>query len=153
MSDQVGEVLRLSSAGGLGMIGGGYGDQEWLARQFALAGDARVGCGFITWSLARQPRLLDLALAHEPAAVMLSFGDPGPFAGAITAAGAGLMCQVQNRDQAARALDAGCDVLVAQGQEAGWHGLGPRGTMSLVPELVIWLLLQAGRCRCWRQGA
>ena len=35
-----------------------------------------VGVGFITWSLARQPALLDLALEHRPAAVMLSFGDP-----------------------------------------------------------------------------
>src|SRR5262249_20059660 len=29
-----------------------------------------VGCGFITWSLARQPHLLARALDHKPAAVM-----------------------------------------------------------------------------------
>ena len=41
------------------------------------AGDARVGVGFITWSMARQPRLLDLVLERRPAAVMLSFGEIG----------------------------------------------------------------------------
>lgn len=49
-------------AGGLGLIGGGYGATEWLRREFDQAGEARVGCGFITRSLARSPELLDLAL-------------------------------------------------------------------------------------------
>ncbi|AGL25483.1 hypothetical protein J113_00150 [Mycobacterium tuberculosis CAS/NITR204] len=35
-----------------------------MARQFDLAAGAPVGCGFITWSLARQPQLLDLALQY-----------------------------------------------------------------------------------------
>lgn len=69
-------AAAVSGAGGLGLIGGGYGDRDWLARQFDLAAGAPVGCGFITWSLARQPQLLDLALQYEPVAVMLSFGDP-----------------------------------------------------------------------------
>src|SRR5215207_6177188 len=38
----------VSQAGGLGLIGGGYGNAEWLEREFAAAGNARVGCGFIT---------------------------------------------------------------------------------------------------------
>jgi len=44
--------------------------------------------GFITWSLAKNPQILDRTLAHGPAAIMLSFGDPRPFAAAIHAAGA-----------------------------------------------------------------
>ena len=36
--------------------------------------------GFITWSLARNPALLARVLQHRPVAVMLSFGDPRPFA-------------------------------------------------------------------------
>ncbi len=129
-------AAEVGAAGGFGFIGGGYGDAEWLTRQFDEAGRARVGCGFITWSLAEQPRLLDLALARNPAAVMLSFGDPAPFAEAIRDAGALLVCQVQNEDQARRALDCGARVLVAQGSEAGGHGYGPRTTLTLVPELV-----------------
>ena len=73
-------AAAVSGAGGLGLIGGGYGDAAWLEREFAAAGNARVGCGFITWSLAQKPHLLELALAHAPVAVMLSFGDLAPFA-------------------------------------------------------------------------
>src|SRR3954453_1650123 len=86
-------AAAVSHAGGLGLIGGGYGDGDWIEREWASAGNARVGCGFITWSLAKLPRLLDDVLAHQPAAIMLSFGDPGPFAAAIRGAGVRLICQ------------------------------------------------------------
>ncbi len=128
-------AAAVSKAGGLGLIGGGYGDGGWLEREFVAAGNTRVGCGFITWSLAKQPELLDRALDHAPAAVMLSFGDPTPFAERIHAAGAKLICQVQSLVQAKEAADAGADIIVAQGTEAGGHGAA-RGTMTLVPEIV-----------------
>ncbi|AGP52302.1 nitronate monooxygenase [Streptomyces rapamycinicus] len=121
-------ATAVTAAGGLGLIGGGYGDSEWLRRELAAAGDARVGCGFITWSLARRPDLLDIALEYEPAALMLSFGDPAPFAGRIRTAAVPLLCQVHTLDQGCQALDAGADVIVAQGGEAGGHGAGTRST-------------------------
>lgn len=129
-------AAAVSRAGGLGLVGGGYGDAAWLRRELELAADTRVGCGFITWSLADQPELLDLALAYDPVAVMLSFGDPAPFAETVRSAGARLICQVQDLDQADRALQAGAEVLVAQGSEAGGHGYGHRATFTLVPEVV-----------------
>ncbi len=129
-------AAAVSRAGGLGLIGGGYGDAEFLDREFDRADGAEIGCGFITWSLAAQPELLTLALSRAPAAVMLSFGDPAPFAGQIKAAGARLLCQVGDRAQAAVALAAGADALVAQGRSAGGHGCGDRDTITLVPELV-----------------
>ena len=125
----------VSRAGGLGLIGGGYGDAQWLTREFAAAGNARVGCGFITWSLAQKPELLDVALDHRPVAVMLSFGDPSPFAAKIKGAGAKLICQVQSLAQAKAAAASGADILVAQGTEAGGHGAA-RSTLTLVPEIV-----------------
>jgi len=67
----------VSHAGGLGLVAAGWHDDaDWLERELAAAGNARVGCGFITWWLDRHPHLLDAALARRPAAVMLSFGDP-----------------------------------------------------------------------------
>lgn len=125
-------AAAVSAAGGLGLIGLGYGDPEWLEREFAAASPTRVGCGFITWSLARRRDLLDRALAHRPAAVMLSFGDPAPFVGRIKETGAALICQVQTVGQANEVLAAGADVIVAQGGEAGGHGAS-RGTLALVP--------------------
>jgi nitronate monooxygenase len=128
-------AAAVSHAGGFGIIGGGYGDAAWLAREMDAAGDARVGVGFITWSLARQPHLLDLVLERRPPAVMLSFGDVRPHAGKIKAAGALLLCQVQTVDQARQAIAQDADVLVAQGAEAGGHGMA-RGTLALVPAVV-----------------
>ncbi len=128
-------AAAVSHAGGLGLLGGGYGDEDWLERQWALAGNARIGCGFITWSLAKRPRLLDRALDRRPAAVMLSFGDPRPFAPAIKEAGAKLICQVHTVEQAREAVEAGADIVVAQGTEAGGHGQS-RPLLELLPEVV-----------------
>ena len=127
-------AAAVTAAGGLGIIGGGYGDADWLDREFAEAGNARIGCGFITWSLANRPELLARVLAHAPAALMLSFGDPTPFAPAIRAAGSTLICQVQTIAHTRAALDCGADIIVAQGSEAGGHG-ATRATLTLVPEV------------------
>ena len=135
-------AAAVSAAGGLGLIGGGYGDRGWLEREIAAAGNARVGCGFITWSLAKQPELLDLALDHRPAAIMLSFGDPRPFIGKIRRAGALLICQVQTVADARAVADLGADIVVAQGTEAGGHGAG-RSTLPLVPAVAD-LLAETG---------
>src|SRR5271165_6505824 len=84
--DQVADgrlAATVSRAGGFGIIGGGYGDEAWLVREMEAAGDARVGVGFITWSMARRPRLLDMVLERRPPAVMLSFGAVEPHADKI----------------------------------------------------------------------
>ncbi|WP_426442677.1 NAD(P)H-dependent flavin oxidoreductase [Bradyrhizobium genosp. P] len=134
-------VRAVSEAGGFGILGGGYGDRDRLVADTAkLKGfDRPFGIGFITWSLAKQPELLDIALRAR--AVMLSFGDPAPFAPDIKAAGALLICQVQDEDMARQALDCGADILIAQGSEAGGHGAS-RTTIDIVPATVD---LAAGR--------
>ena len=133
-------AAAVARAGGLGLLGGGYGDPGWIAREWALAAGAPIGNGFITWRLS-QP-LLEAALARHPQAVMLSFGDPAPFAPAIHAAKVPLICQVQALDHARAALDAGARVIVAQGSEAGGHG-GRRATLTLVPEVADLLAARA----------
>lgn len=127
-------AAAVSAAGGLGLIGGGYGEEGWLREQMAAAGNQHVGCGFITWSLARQPQLLDVALEHAPRAMFLSFGDPEPFAARIRRAGVPLICQIQSLADAKHAIEVGADVIVAQGGEAGGHG-EKRATFTLVPEV------------------
>jgi nitronate monooxygenase len=128
-------AAAVSDAGGLGLIGGAYADPEWVVTELDRAGDARVGIGFITWALEAQPDLLDYVLLREPAAVMLSFGDPRQLGARVRAAGVPLICQVNNRADALLALEAGADIIVAQGGEAGGHGEHRRGTFTLVPEL------------------
>jgi nitronate monooxygenase len=131
-----GELARaVSSAGGLGMIGPGYHDASWLDREFHLAQGARVGVGFITWDLAKDPGKLAAALAHRPFAVMLSFGDATPFVAAIRDAGARLILQVQTLAAARDAARLAPDLIVAQGTEAGGHG-GDHVLVSLLPAVV-----------------
>lgn len=127
-------AAAVTRAGALGLIGGGYGDKDWLTRELAAAGNERIGCGFITWSLKKQPQLLDLVLAHKPAAVFLSFGNPEVFVDRIKASGAAVITQVQTRRDAEHAIDCGADIVVAQGSEAGGHG-EKRATLTLVPEV------------------
>ena len=130
-------TTAVSSAGGFGILGGGYGERTWLEQETAKLTRcaAPFGIGFITWSLAKQPELLDIALNARPRAIMLSFGDPKPLAPRVKAAGALLICQVQNEEMARQALDAGADILVAQGSEAGGHGAS-RTTIDIVPAIV-----------------
>jgi len=130
-------AIAVSDAGGFGILGGGYGERAWLEAETAKLKkfSGAFGIGFITWSLAKQPELLDIALAANPRAIMLSFGDPKPFARRIKSAGALLICQVQNEEMARQALDAGADILVAQGTEAGGHGAS-RTTIDVVPAII-----------------
>lgn len=128
-------AAAVSGAGALGMIGVGYADAAWLDRELTVAAGSRVGCGFITWLLERRPELLDTALDRGSAAIMLTCGDARPFAGRIREAGIPMICQVSSSREAAEAIDAGADLLVAQGSEAGGHGTHSRSTMTLVPEV------------------
>jgi nitronate monooxygenase len=128
-------AAAVSAGGGLGLIGGGRGDLDWLDRELAIVAASTTrpwGIGFLSW--AADVRAVEHALASEPRAVMLSFGDPAPFVRPIRNAGAALMIQVSSVDEARQALDVGADVIVAQGSEAGGHGGSPgRGTLSFVP--------------------
>src|SRR5688572_12217678 len=129
-------AAAVSNAGGLGLVGGGYGDREWLRTELTRVTEGTKrpwGVGLITWSIDRSA--LELCLSFRPAAFLLSFGDPRPYASAIRSAGCKLICQVQDVDQARVAQEAGADLIVAEGSEAGGHG-GTRATLPLVPAVV-----------------
>jgi len=85
--------------------------------------------------LGRQHELLDRALGHAPASIMLSFGDASPFIPRIKSSGVSVICQVLTLAQAREVLGQGADIIVAQGSEAGGHGAA-RATFPLVPAVV-----------------
>lgn len=91
-----------------------YSDRKWLERELAAAGDARIGVDFITWRLADQPELLDLALDHAPAAIFLSFGDLAPYTDRIARSSSLLIGQVQTVEQAKSVIDQGADIHASQ---------------------------------------
>lgn len=129
-------AAAVTRAGGLGLIGSGYANSAAITKELAAAGNTRVGIGMILWALNEHPEALDTALAASPAAVMLSFGDPAPYAGAVRAAGCKLICMVQTLDEAKQAAANGADIIIAQGRDAGGHAGTTRGTMSFVPAVV-----------------
>ncbi|GHH73199.1 2-nitropropane dioxygenase [Streptomyces sulfonofaciens] len=129
-------AAAVSRGGGLGMVGGGRGERAWLERELSLVTQETTrpwGVGFLSWAVDGDT--VARALEYRPAAVMLSFGDPRPFAGRVREAGVPLLVQVTSLAEAVQALDAGADVLVAQGTEAGGHG-GGRATLPFVPAVV-----------------
>lgn len=134
-------TLAVSRAGGFGFLGAGYGEAAWLERELAViessedAATLPFGVGFITWGLAKQPELLDRALAAKPRAIWLSFGDPAPFIAKIKDAGALVVCQIQTVAMAEDAVAKGADTIVAQGGEAGGHGVS-QSSLTLVPAVV-----------------
>lgn len=128
-------AAAVSDGGGLGLVGGGRGHPDWLERELAIVADRTTkpwGVGFLSW--AAEVSAVRQALSRRPSAVMLSFGDPGPFVQPVRDAGALLIIQVTDLDEARQALDLGADVIVAQGADAGGHGGRPgRSTFSFVP--------------------
>src|SRR5262249_9820669 len=96
-------AAAVTNAGGLGLIGSGYADTATIKKELAAAGNTRVGVGFITWALDKNPGALGVALAAQPLAVMISFGQPRPYARTIKDAGVMLICQVQSLAEAVEA--------------------------------------------------
>jgi len=130
-------AAAVSRGGGLGMLGAGGGDRDWLARELPLLAENAEpwGVGFQTWAI--DVDAVGRVLEHNPRAVMLSFGDPSPFAARIRAAGAAVIIQVTDMDEARQAVDLGADVIVAQGTESGGHGARKgRSTLPFVPVVV-----------------
>src|SRR5215212_9645086 len=140
----------VSQAGGLGMIGIGSKEPvELIAREAQLArGEDNLpfGVGLMAWALQARPDLLDAALTVRPFLVAISFGSPAPYAEAVHRAGSLLATQVHSRAEAVEAEQAGADIIVAQGTEAGGH-TGQVATLpllQLVLEIVSVPVLAAG---------
>lgn len=131
-------AAAVTRGGGLGMVGAGGGDRQLLDRELSIVAagtDQPWGVGFLTWAI--EAGAVERALEYGPRAVMLSFGDPSPFVEVIRRAGAALIIQVTDLEEARQAVDLGADVIVAQGTEAGGHGARRgRSTLPFVPVVV-----------------
>jgi NAD(P)H-dependent flavin oxidoreductase YrpB (nitropropane dioxygenase family) len=80
--------------------------------------------------------LIEAALEHRLGLVASALGPPPPEMVALAhGRGVPVAALVGKREHAERQRDAGVDIIVAQGYEAGGH-VGEIGTMVLVPEIV-----------------
>ena len=131
-------ATAVSRAGGLGMIGvSGSHSAGFVAEQCAIPADARMpfGVGLMVWVLEGRPDLLEATIAARPDLVSVSFGDPAPYVGPLHDGGIAVCAQVNTTADVHRALEAGVDVVVAQGTEAGGH-TGRRATLPLLQEVL-----------------
>lgn len=135
-------AAALANAGGLGLIGGsgsapGLTPVERLRREIAQCRSLTTGpfgVGFIS-TRPNVGALQAAALDEGVAIVMHSFTVLADLVAEARRRGAKVICQVQTVAMAREALDAGADVLVAQGYDGGGH-VGAIGTLSIVPAIV-----------------
>lgn len=130
-------AAAVSNAGGLGAVAlsgcGADGTREYLARTRSLTNRGFVGNLILAFDIESEFTAL---LADPPRVVSLFWGDPAPYAARIHDAGSMLMMSVGSLAEAVRAAEAGADIVVAQGWEAGGHVRGTVGTLALVPAVV-----------------
>ncbi|HTX10673.1 MAG TPA: nitronate monooxygenase [Solirubrobacteraceae bacterium] len=125
----------VADAGALGTVALTWvRDVAGVVRDTAALTDRPFGGNFVLeWDMHRR---VGRALEAGLRIVSLTWGDPAPYVEQVHDAGGLLMHTVGSAVQARRAADAGVDVIVAQGWEAGGHVLGTVATLPLVPAVV-----------------
>lgn len=127
----------VSNAGALGMLSLTWSDpdevESVIADMHALTSRPFGVNLILDWP---QEERLRQVLGHGVAIVSLFWGDPTPFVPIVHDAGGIVLHTVGSADEARRAVDAGVDVVVAQGWEAGGHVTGSVATMPLIPAVV-----------------
>jgi len=125
-------AIAVSRAGGFGMLSGTTGREALAAQLDALPGGSAIGVNFLIPFLDRA--VLEEA-AHRSPLVEFFWGVPDAvLVGIAHAGGARAGWQVGSVEDARAAQDVGCDVVVAQGVEAGGHVRGTTGLLAFIDE-------------------
>lgn len=132
-------AAAVSNAGGLGMLGMGNRDPEGIRRVIAEARrltDRPFGANFLLRPQEETDARLAACLEAGVPAVSFFWNDPSPYIARVHDAGSLVMYTVPSAADARRAVDAGVDIIVTQGWEAGGHVRGQVATLPLVPRVV-----------------
>lgn len=132
-------AAAVARAGGLGMLpalGSPAGDR--VRAVLAAGGEgAVVGVNVLMPFLGAQRAAIDEALGAGARVIEFFYDDPVPeLVTAVHDGGSLVSWQVGSLDEARAAVDAGCDVVVAQGVEAGGHVRGTTPLFELL-DLVV----------------
>jgi len=127
-------AIAVTRAGGLGMLQrSGPGPLADRIGRLEQAGVGPFGVNFLLYDPSQDDRAAIELAASRARVVEFFWADPDPALVDLVHAGGALAgWQVGSVEEARRAVDAGCDLVVAQGVEAGGH---VRGTMALLPLL------------------
>ena len=133
-------AAAVSEAGALGMLTMTSADDDWIRRTFASMRALTARPFGVNLILEEEQRAqLETCLAEGARIVSYfwrRFEPSDPYIEEAHAAGALVLLTVGSADDARRAVDAGVDVVVAQGFEAGGHVWGSVATLPLIPAVV-----------------
>ena len=130
-------AAAVSNAGGLGIVGGGAPEPEWVREQIRLTKqktDKPFGANIVLIA-AKAEEIISVILEEKVAVVTTGAGNPGPYIARFKEAGIMVMPVVASVALARRLQRAGVDAFVAEGMESGGE-TGQITTMALVPQVV-----------------
>jgi nitronate monooxygenase len=129
-------VAAVSAAGGIGCLGASWTEPVQLREQIRSIRRStdRPFCVNLVLAFDQEERL-ELVADEGVALVSFSWGVEPALVARAHAAGCLVLEQVSSADEALAAVRAGCDVVIAQGVEAGGHVQGETGLLALVGEV------------------
>ncbi len=133
-----GLVSAVSNAGGLGSLGAGARPLQSLVEELARTQELTRQPFAINHTLSPSlpnPEAFALSLRAKPRIISMALGNPAEYVKQIHEAGILAMHQVTTVKQAYQAAQAGVDIIVAQGSEAGGFG-GMISSLVIVPQVV-----------------
>jgi enoyl-[acyl-carrier protein] reductase II len=131
-------VTAVSEAGGFGCLGASTMSNERMVAEIAAvrgATDRPFGVDLLTAMPGDLVGQVEQIIEGGATVFVAGLGVPGEVVELCHRHGVLVINMCGKVDHARRALDAGCDVVVAQGTEAGGH-TGLVATMPLVPQIV-----------------
>jgi enoyl-[acyl-carrier protein] reductase II len=131
-------VAAVSEAGGFGCLGASTMGNEKMASEMAAVRRATArpfGVDLLTAMPGGLSEQVDLVVEGGATAFVAGLGVPSEVIEKCHRHGLVVVSMCGKVEHARRAVDAGCDMVVAQGTEAGGH-TGQVATMPLVPQVV-----------------
>ncbi len=131
-------VAAVSEAGGFGCLGAStMGDEEMVAEIAATAQltDKPFGVDLLTAAPQDMAKKVDAIIAGGATVFVAGLGVPRDVVDQCHEGGLLVVNMCGKVSHAVQAVEAGCDLVVAQGTEAGGH-TGQVATMALVPQVV-----------------
>ncbi|WP_137682514.1 NAD(P)H-dependent flavin oxidoreductase [Haloarcula mannanilytica] len=134
-------AAAVAEAGGLGMLAMSWRDANAIREAYTAATNATdgvVGVNVVldeSTGVLSPSECLNACLDAGASVVSFSFGDAAPYIDRVHEAGGTAMVTVGSAAEAQAAVDAGADIIVAQGREAGGHVQSDVTTMALLPRV------------------
>lgn len=133
-------AAAVANAGAQGMVSVGWLPPELLTNvldKLRQETSGVFGCNFLIPYGREEIRECVAVAASRARVVDFFWGDPDPSLVEIVHGEGALACwQIGSRDEAVAAARAGCDLIVAQGIEAGGHVRGRIGLLALLSEVL-----------------